>query len=51
MEEEETDEDEDMNEEDELRNKLQAVGVQNLYGDDKNKKTKNIAQEEHDKDD
>jgi hypothetical protein len=40
MEEEETDEDEDLNEEDELRNKLKAVGLENLYGDSNDKKTK-----------
>lgn len=40
MEEEETDEDEDLNEEDELRNKLKAVGVENLYSDKKDKKAK-----------
>jgi hypothetical protein len=51
MEEEETDEDEELNEEDELRHKLQAVGVSNLYGDDKNKKSKAVAPEEHEKDD
>lgn len=45
MEEEETDEDEELNEEDELRHKLQAVGVSNLYGDDKNKKSKAVAPE------
>jgi hypothetical protein len=51
MEEEETDEDEDLNEEDELRNKLKAVGLENLYGDDKKTKGSTVAAQEHEKDD
>ena len=51
MEEEETYEDEELNEEDELRHKLQAVGVQNLYGDDKNKKNSKATPDAHQKDD